>query len=217
MGPSKEALALADFLIERYGLTADRYQLAYAIMEHEEKAMRAEPEQVGEVQGDARAQFEVWCDERGYNRSPAQNNCGITVPERYAHPKAQIAWEAWQAALAARQPGAQEPEVEFQCRLMDVKTDLPTENWHHSPTFEENPGRGTHYWVQYRKRYIYYTQPAQGIDLGQFRDRIKAAIDRIVNHQCLMRIPVDNTDPDIVLADILRLIDSQRDAAPGVE
>lgn len=53
MGPSKEALALADFLIARYGLTADRYQLAYAIMEHEEKAMRAEPEQVGEVEGDA--------------------------------------------------------------------------------------------------------------------------------------------------------------------
>lgn len=72
--------------------------------------------------------------------------------------------------LAARQPGAQEPEVEFQCRLMDVKTDLPTENWHHSPTFEENPGRGTHYWVQYRKRYIYYAPPAQGIDLGQFRE-----------------------------------------------
>lgn len=58
--------------------------------------------------------------------------------------------------------------------------------------------------------------PAQGMDLGQFRDRIKAAIDRIVNHQCLMRIPVDNTDPDIVLADILRLIDGQRDAEPGV-
>jgi len=62
---------------------------------------------------------------------------------------------------------------------------------------------------------LYTAPPAQGIDLGQFRDRIKAAIDRIVNHQCLMRIPVDNTDPDIVLADILRLIEGQRDAAPG--
>ena len=61
-----------------------------------------------------------------------------------------------------------------------------------------------------------HAAPAQAIDLGQFRDRIKAAIDRIVNHQCLMRIPVDNTDPDVVLADILRLIEGQRDTAPGV-
>lgn len=63
---------------------------------------------------------------------------------------------------------------------------------------------------------VYAAQTAQDIDLRQFRDRIKAAIDRIVNHQCLMRIPVDNTDPDIVLADILRLIDAQLDAAPAV-
>jgi len=62
------------------------------------------------------------------------------------------------AATGMRHVG--EPEVEFQARLMDVKTDLPTENWRYSPTYEENPGRGTRYWVQYRKRYIYYTPPA---------------------------------------------------------
>lgn len=33
MGPSKEALALADFLIARHGLEVDRYQLAYTIMD----------------------------------------------------------------------------------------------------------------------------------------------------------------------------------------
>lgn len=65
------------------------------------------------------------------------------------------------AATGKQQVG--EPEIEFQSRLMDVKTDLPTENWRHSPTYEENPGRGTRYWVQYRKRYIYYTPPAQGL------------------------------------------------------
>lgn len=51
MGPTQEALALADFLISRYGLTADRYQLAYAIMEHEENAMRETPEQPAPVVG----------------------------------------------------------------------------------------------------------------------------------------------------------------------
>lgn len=40
MGPTQEALALADFLIARYGFSQDRYSLAYSIMEHEEAAMR---------------------------------------------------------------------------------------------------------------------------------------------------------------------------------
>ncbi|WP_163003992.1 hypothetical protein, partial [Pseudomonas viridiflava] len=48
-------------------------------------------------------------------------------------------------AATGKQQGG-EPEIEFQARLMDVKTDLPTENWRHSPTYDENPGRGTHYW-----------------------------------------------------------------------
>jgi hypothetical protein len=41
MGPTQEALALADFLIAKYGLKLDRYALAYAIMDHEEEAIRA--------------------------------------------------------------------------------------------------------------------------------------------------------------------------------
>ncbi|MBH1672532.1 hypothetical protein I5U90_05690 [Stenotrophomonas maltophilia] len=56
-----------------------------------------------------RARFEVWCEQHNYSRSPAQNNCGITVPERYGHPKVQLAWEAWQAALSAQpSPGGQD-------------------------------------------------------------------------------------------------------------
>ncbi|KRG38556.1 hypothetical protein ARC78_15595 [Stenotrophomonas pictorum JCM 9942] len=49
---------------------------------------------------------------------------------------------------------------------------------------------------------------APGIDLEQFRERIKAAIVRITTGQALMRVPADQTDPDIVLADILSLIDT---------
>ncbi|MFI8570444.1 hypothetical protein ACIGEO_02840 [Stenotrophomonas bentonitica] len=115
-------------------------------------------QQVGEVHGDMRALIANWRseavgreDETGYVRG---------VMFTFAKCADEL-----EATFAARQPGAQVPEVEFQCRLMDVKTDLPTENWHHSPTYEENPGRGTHYWVQFRKRYIYYTPPAHGIDL----------------------------------------------------
>lgn len=55
MGPSTESLALADFLISQLGLTADRIQLAYAIMRHMEvelaAALSAQPSPGG--QGDA--------------------------------------------------------------------------------------------------------------------------------------------------------------------
>ncbi|WP_459061821.1 hypothetical protein [Stenotrophomonas sp. PSU-St15] len=61
---------------------------------------------------DERARFEAWCEQHNYSRSPAQNNCGITVPERYGHPKVQLAWEAWQAALSAQpSPGGQDATV----------------------------------------------------------------------------------------------------------
>ncbi|KRG39125.1 hypothetical protein ARC78_15010 [Stenotrophomonas pictorum JCM 9942] len=52
------------------------------------------------------------------------------------------------------------------------------------------------------------TPAAPGIDLEQFRERIKAAIVRITTGQAPMRVPADQADPDIVLADILSLIDA---------
>jgi hypothetical protein len=158
--------------------------------------------QVGEVQV-ARAQFEAWAE----NRLPLHRDRWDGYAE-HATGVSYAAWYAgWQAALAARQPGAprawlihwskiplESPEVTTSASRVDAVNALTDR-----PCIEP----------------LYAAPPAQGVDLGQFRDRIKAAIDRIVNHQCLMRIPVDNTDPDIVLADILRLIEGQRDAAPG--
>jgi len=47
-------------------------------------------------------------------------------------------------------------------------------------------------------------------------ERIDAAIERITSGQALMRVPVDDTDPDTVLADCQRRIaelESQRDEA----
>lgn len=93
------------------------------------------------------------------------NACGDGSEPLYTAEQMDDYARAALAATGKQQVG--EPEIEFQARLMDVKTDLPTENWRHSPTYDENPGRGTHYWVQFRKRYIYYTPPAQGIDLAQ--------------------------------------------------
>lgn len=113
------------------------------------------------------------------------------------------------AATGKQQAG--EPEIEFQARLMDVKTDLPTENWRHSPTYDENPGRGTHYWVQFRKRYIYYTPPVQSIDLGQFIEKIAQEWDG-----CHYDAVGETLDIGRVLrAQGKQLID-QRVAAPGV-
>ncbi|MFX1724964.1 hypothetical protein [Stenotrophomonas sp. AS1] len=59
-------------------------------------------QQVGEVQGDAREQFETWADSIPLNRARF-------VPENvYCDERTKTAWSAWQAALAARQPGAVE-------------------------------------------------------------------------------------------------------------
>lgn len=65
--------------------------------------------QVGEVQGDARAQFEAWAKARGFvdfaiysGRMPSQEG-------EYQASHLEALWQGWQAARAARQPGAQEP------------------------------------------------------------------------------------------------------------
>ena len=52
MGPTEEALALADFLIADFGPSLDRHSLAYAIMEHEEAAYIAQqPPAEAQAQG----------------------------------------------------------------------------------------------------------------------------------------------------------------------
>lgn len=108
MGPSKEALALADFLIARYGLTADRYQLAYAIMEHEEKAMRAEPEQVGEVQGDGRAVLLQFGEEDLREGSRSNGHDGVDHDDWVDYIEVSVdVLNQIAAALASRQPVAQ--------------------------------------------------------------------------------------------------------------
>lgn len=70
MGPTQEAVALADFLISRFGLTIDRYLLAYATMEYIELEFGAEldAEDATTPQPDAEALRELvqrWRNEAG--------------------------------------------------------------------------------------------------------------------------------------------------------
>ncbi len=77
----------------------------------------AQAQQVGEVQGDARAQFEAWHCEKFKTRwqtgAPTRDMHNGVYAEKYGPAEQQVRWEAWQvawqAALAARQPGAQVP------------------------------------------------------------------------------------------------------------
>lgn len=57
------------------------------------------PQQVGEVQGDARAQFEAWATSRRYSILRHTHQ-----PEQYMVEEVGYMWRAWRAALAARQP-----------------------------------------------------------------------------------------------------------------
>lgn len=56
-------------------------------------------QQVGEVQGDARARFEAFARQEPRYWNIARSGNG------YYYPTTQDAWVVWQAALAARQPG----------------------------------------------------------------------------------------------------------------
>ncbi|MEG0181977.1 MAG: hypothetical protein RR704_00775 [Stenotrophomonas sp.] len=74
-------------------------------------------QQVGDVQGDARAQFEAWHCEKFKTRwqtgAPTRDMHNGAYAEKYGPAEQQVRWEAWQggwqAALAARRPGAQVP------------------------------------------------------------------------------------------------------------
>lgn len=65
-------------------------------------------QQVGEVQGDARAKFETWATGRDM-QVHRRDVPGLKRKGQYGNLYTEDAWQAWQAALAARQPGAQVP------------------------------------------------------------------------------------------------------------
>lgn len=57
---------------------------------------------------------------------------------------------------------------------------------------------------------------ALGIDLAALRARVVSAIERITSGTGQMRVPADLTDPDLVLADVLALLDTLDPQLPSV-
>jgi len=143
----------------------------------------AQPSPAGQ---DTRAQFEVWAKGRDLTR----DTFGVSA---YVSPYVDNDWEVWQAALASRQPGAQEP-------VAVVGSDF-TICWVGSgpitPLVERHGIK--------RGSLLYATAPAQGMDLGQFRDLIGFAV--------LHAIYLPESDPrrDFIRQanELLALIDSR--------
>ncbi|WP_102789476.1 hypothetical protein [Stenotrophomonas bentonitica] len=133
-------------------------------------------QQVGEVQGDARAQFEVWWAEKNADLVGVQL-ARDEETEIQRNKAARLAcWlAAWQAALAARQPVAQEP-VGFQIMRRSADDTCFNGRWDNPPLDREyylsRPGT-------YRIRDIYTAPPAQGIDPGQLRGWLCATTDGV--------------------------------------
>ncbi|HEL7748804.1 TPA: hypothetical protein UL761_000308 [Stenotrophomonas maltophilia] len=123
-------------------------------------------QQGGEVQGDARAQFEAWHCEKFKTRwqtgAPTRDMHNGVHAEKYGPAEQQVRWEdwqaAWQAALAARQPGAQLPVASIDPRhlfLMAGKDGTLSGNVLRFGASMQ-PGDAP----------LYAAPPAQGIDLG---------------------------------------------------
>ena len=122
-----------------------------------------QPLQVGEVQGDARAQFEAWAKGEGWKDDQLTRYSGgrCTTAGEYHNSHLEALWYGWKSALAARQPGAQEP-VGFQIMRRSADDTCFNGRW-------DNPPSGFHddreYYVSrpgtYRIRDIYVAPPAQ--------------------------------------------------------
>lgn len=162
-------------------------------------AEESPPAQVGEVQGDVRAQFEAWNNSLPslyrYNLNRWSNEA-----QEYRSRHTRAAFAAWQAALAARQPGAQEPVAWY------VFAD--TEHWVTLDEDEADENRKEGCQVRPLVFGDIAAPPEQGIDLGHFRDAITR---EYANSRALCDMP-----RILECERLLALIDGQRDAAPGV-
>jgi len=194
-------------------------------------------QQGGEVRGDARAQFEAWALRRGLSLVRDQHYSGR---QYYAYNDVELAFEAYQAALAARQPGAQVP-VELACvaetlahgeglwmtcsGCHESNEGVPTGPYsqimqcHLGNGCDECGGIGATWdTTDYQQMADGMSKslaapPAQGIDLGQFREAVEAQHAALMSSWC--GDPETKDAADQQRDRLLALID-QRDAAPGV-
>lgn len=158
----------------------------------------------GKQQGE-RERFEKWASHwrRGLDLGRANGGL-ILVDGEYLDGMAASMWECWQAALAARQPGAQEPAL-FANRW---------EMEHGTASGLVAMRAGRHLGIrEFFTVPLYAAPPAQGIDPGQLRalaeqwKQLEYPFSYEGNHA--------QRATDACCADLLALID-QSDAAPGV-
>jgi hypothetical protein len=159
MGPSDESLALADALISQFGFTADRIQLAYAIMRHVEVEFADDkPSPAGQ---EVREQFEAWMTD------VAKIVVGSSDP--YPAGLERDYWRVWQAALASRQPVGHEPFA-WISRIRCVGPEYGKEIYGKLPVQSLNP-------LYYEHIPLYAALPAQAVDLGQLQKFAAAAVE----------------------------------------
>ena len=197
------------------------------------RAAHAQPAELAEQQGDARAQFEAWHCEKFTTRwqtgAPTRDMHNGVYAEKYGPAEQQVRWEAWQAAWQAALAATGKQQVgEVQGDARAAGQDPVDFDYPEFQAVAMGCGledRRIHYLID-AARYgfdealgqmkimidsvgpLYAAPPAQGIDLGQLREILNSAAlfyDKGLEGRCRIKI-------DAALA----LID-QRDAAPGVD
>ncbi len=171
--------------------------------------------QVGEVQGDAREQFEAWAQEQGL---AVERN---KLDDDYLFGETYDAWATWQAALAARQPGAQEQPSFGQVREIRI----PARNKLDPISVfvqDQAAGRGRIVITCYGNAWQGFWNAMGDRTVMQFVAKcdpdyvagsmLQGRQTRIAKHDrdYATRIAAE------VIAEFRTLIDGQRDAAPGV-
>lgn len=137
----------------------------------------AQSAELADQQGDARAQFEAWHCEKFKTRwqtgAPTRDMHNGVHAEKYGPAEQQVRWEAWQAAwqaaLAARQTGAQVPTA----WLIEWKNGVTALTKVASEAEAHRECRNCTVVP------VYAAPPAQGIDLGQFRGWLCTTTDGV--------------------------------------
>jgi len=176
-------------------------------------------QQVGEVQGDARAQFEAWAHAQSYRGGNIITDRDADHPDVYACPNAQLTWQCWKAALAARQPVGEVIEYQSYHGYGGGKwSTCDKKLYDNGKAFEAKYGAGQ--MPLYRALVVgYAAPPAQGIDLGQFRTQVAELLR--MEFDLEVADPEDHrhddgaSEAERIASKIAGLI-GQRDAAPGV-
>lgn len=187
-------------------------------------ALRPEPvaltatgkQQVGEVQGDARAQFEAWAKGEGWKDDEFERYSGgrCATAGEYHNSHLEALWYGWKSALAARQPrpgnydqSAEDRFEQFvQAEIARSPGALRELGEYLGRVLDEDEfPQANSLLLQLATQYT--APPAQGIDLGPVAAMLRQArlyLQDGLNSQCMNK-----------LDDLKTLID-QRDAAPGV-